>query len=525
MTMIFRFLIVFAVLCQLLPVQAADDDAAYQQAQKSAAIAGYSLSKVHRWVHEKAIPRIDEKTGLYIADGHWNYRDTAADCYPFFTWAAWVVDKPVLNSHIRRILHAEKRLCNALDRIPTPYDYKNGKQIEVEFDELIFQASEYVKDGLIAIVEITGRDEWFERMREIEDDIWKHARYDTPYGKIPSKNVEVNGEQIQALVRLFTMTGESRYLRYAERLADFYLADPDWYPNRLRDHGCEIIGGLGLLLGVESEHNPKKAKAYAKRLKSMYDAILAQGCNEDGMMYNEIRRESFGDAYRDYSDGWGYNYVSYLCYDYATRTKTYQPGIARLLQNLLKPEYRDYRWESSIDGHADSIEGALYLLNRISVPEGLQWVDREMAKSVIYASEPLETAELWGTMKLQANGVRTVLMHALMHTQGVIARPWRGDLQLGAAPTRDGLVLSMSAKEPWEGVLEFDIPRHRHYMGFAKDWPRMNTMPEWFTVELDEKYRVSTTGRDDAVYTGAQLHTGYAVSIEAGQDVRVTLKK
>jgi len=99
MTMIFRFLIVFAVLCQLLPVQAADDDAAYQQAQKSAAIAGYSLSKVHRWVHEKAIPRIDEKTGLYIADGHWNYRDTAADCYPFFTWAAWVVDKPVAGSN------------------------------------------------------------------------------------------------------------------------------------------------------------------------------------------------------------------------------------------------------------------------------------------------------------------------------------------------------------------------------------------------------------------------------------------
>ena len=55
-----------------------------------------------------------------------------------------------------------------LDRIPTPYDWQNKKKIEVDYDELIFQASEYVKDGLIAIVEVTGKDEWFERMLAIE---------------------------------------------------------------------------------------------------------------------------------------------------------------------------------------------------------------------------------------------------------------------------------------------------------------------------------------------------------------------
>ncbi len=498
-------------------------ESSLQKARHSAEIAGYSISKVQRWLHEAALPKIDEETGLYIADGHWNYRDTAADCYPFLTWAAWLTDLDALNGPLRQILHDEKNLCNVLDRIPAPYDLKEGKTVELDYDELIFQASEYVKDGLIAIVEITGDDEWFDRMRAIEDDIWKHARVDTPFGKIPSKNVEVNGEQIQALARLYTMTGEEHYLQWAERLVDYYLSDEDWVPNRLRDHGCEIIGGLGLLLGVESEHNPVKAREYASRLRTMLETILKLGCNEDGLMFNEIQKEAFGDRHRNLSDGWGYNYVGFLCYDMAVDKNVFRPQIAATLGNMLKPAYKDYRWEGSIDGYADSIEGAIYLLNRVHVPEGLQWVNREMANNVIYASEPLETAELWGTMKLQANGVRTVIMHALMHTQGTIARPWRSDLKLGAVPTQDGLLLVMQAEKPWEGILEFDIPRHRLYMGFEKDWPRMNTIPEWFTVEPEQEYQVTIGEQESKTYTGSQLHIGLAINLEAGEAVQIRI--
>ena len=70
---------------------------AFEQADKSAEIAGYSLSKVHRWLHEKALKQIDPATKLYKADGKWNYRDTAADCYPFLVWAAHAVDQEVLD--------------------------------------------------------------------------------------------------------------------------------------------------------------------------------------------------------------------------------------------------------------------------------------------------------------------------------------------------------------------------------------------------------------------------------------------
>jgi hypothetical protein len=117
-----------------------------------------------------------------------------------------------------------------------------------------------------------------------------------------------------------------------------------------------------------------------------------------------------------------------------------------------------------------------------------------------------------------------VLIHSLMHTRGVIARPWVQGLEVGAAPAGDGIVLVVRAKEGYNGILEFDIPRHRVYMGFAKDWPRMNTIPEWFTVEPEGTYTVSDAdGGSKAVYTGRQLHNGLGVSVKAGETLKLTV--
>jgi hypothetical protein len=499
---------------------------AFEQAGKSAEIAGYSLSKVHRWLHERALKQIDPVTKLYKADGKWNYRDTAADCYPFLVWAAYVVDQEVLDGPVRDVLHAEMKICNHYDRIPVPYDFAtNSKMENLAWDEVVFQASEYVKDGLIAIVEVTGKDEWFDRMKAIEEDLWESARVDTPYGKIPSTNVEINGEQLQALARLYTMTGEKKFLTWAERLGDYYLSKGDFVPSRLRDHGCEIIGGLGLLLGVESDVNPQKAKAYQKSIKYMLDQILARGLNADGLMLNTIADEP-GIREGQLSDGWGYNYVGFLCYDMAVGKPVYRAQVERTLANLLKPEYENYPWEGkSIDGYADSIEGGIYLINRLPVKPALEWIDREVAANVARSGEPLETAELWGTMKLESNGVRTVIMHALMHTRGLIARPWRRDLKLGAAQTGDALAIVLKAEKPWKGKLIFDIPRYRHYMGFSKDWPRMNTLPEWFTVESKAKYTINNISADSSMKrTGAKLHAGLPIKVPAGGEVRLLIE-
>jgi len=496
-----------------------DEQVWFRRAAESASIAGYSLSKVQRWLHEVALKKIDRDTGLYRADGHWNYWDTAADCYPYLVWASYVVDDQALDGPVRNVLHAEMKLCNSMGRIPAPYDFKKGARDDsVPHDKLFYGASEYVKDGLIPIVEITGKDEWFERMKGIVEDIWKYAPVDTPYGMIPSTNVEVNGEQLQALVRLYAMTGQRKFLAWAERIADYYLGRDDFVPNRLRDHGCEIIGGLGLLLGIESQVSPEKARDYQVAIRRMFDVVLSRGTNADGIMYNFLDN-SDGRL----SDTWGYNYVAYLCFDKVVGRPVYRERIARTLRNLGEARYKDYRWEGlSIDGFGDSIEGAIYLLNRVPIPQTFAWVDREMANNVIRSNEPLETAQLWHTGKLESNGVRTVVMHALMHTRGLIARPWRDDLTLGACDKGDSLAVVMGAKKDWSGTLVFDVPRHRLYLGFNYDWPRINTLPEWFTVELDKRYAI---GGEESMprkeYSGKELHEGLPVKLQAGKELRL----
>ncbi len=486
------------------PAVRAEEEAAFARAEESARIAGYSLSKVQRWLHEVALKKIEPDTGLYRPDGNFNYQDAWADCYPFLTWAAWATDSKALEGPVRGALHAEIAHCEE------GYFTREAN---------IFGGSEYVKDGLVAIVEVTGKDEWFDRMKAIEDEIWETPRIETPYGNIPSTNIEINGEQIQALARLYTMTGEKRYLVYAERLADYYLLSGDFVPTRLRDHGCEIIGGLGLFLGVESETNPQKAKEYLPRMKKMLDAVLEQGTNEDGIMYDNL-----GTPGR-LSDGWGYNYVAYLCYDMVAGEPVYRERIERTLRNLAKPRYENYPWEgTSIDGFADSIEGALYLLNRLPVPEGFAWVDRETAVNLARSSDPLETAPLWGTNKLESNGVRTTIMHALMHTRGVLARPWRGDLLLGASRTSGGLAVVIRSEEEYSGKLFFDLPRHRIYMGFERDWPRMNTLPEWFTAEPGKEYTIKEVGGETSkTYTAKQLYEGIPVELKGTRKKRLLI--
>ncbi|MHC4509791.1 MAG: hypothetical protein ACYTAO_12660 [Planctomycetota bacterium] len=321
------------------------------------------------------------------------------------------------------------------------------------------------------------------------------------------------------------MTGEKRFLTWAERLADYYLSQGDFVPRRLRDHGCEIIGGLGLLLGVESNVNPQKAQEYGKAINYMLDQILTRGVNADGIMLNTISAEP-GPHEGRLSDGWGYNYVGYLCYDMAVGKPVYRGPVEQTLANLLKPQYKNYPWEGkSIDGFADSIEGGIYLINRLPVKAALEWVDREVAANVARSGEPLETADLWGTMKLESNGVRTVIMHALMHTRGLVARPWRRDLRLGAAQTGDALAIVLKAEKPWKGKLIFDIPRHREYMGFSRDWPRMNTLPEWFVVEMKSKYAVKNVSSGSGLTrTGEKLHTGLPVKVTAAGETRLLIE-
>ena len=498
----------------------------WDRARRSARYAGIALGKVQRWLRECCLPLRDERSGLFRATGpEWNYRDTAADCYPFYVWASFYTDQEVLDTVMIDVLEAEQRLCNHVDRLPVCYDTDRGEKVVTDFDTMIFGASEYAKDSLVPIVEITGRGyPWFGRMRGIVDDIFKHARHDTPYGNIPSTNIEVNGELLQILPRLYCMTGERKYLDWAHRLADHYLLPGGFVPKRLSDHGCEIIGGLGLIFAVDRKVSPEKCEQYRPHLEHMFDEILQRGTNSDGVIVGALQETPGPHDNVTIRDGWGYDLVGFLDYDLAVGGSRYREAIRRPMTNLLKPRYAKFNWDhGSRDNVADSVEGGLYLLYRIPVPEGFLWADREIATMLVDHTDP---ERLWGVHKLEANTVRTVLIHTMLHTRNTIARPWRQGLQLGAAPCGEGVCVYMEADELYEGRLQFDVPRHRITMGFEQDWPRMNAVPEWFTVEPDESHHYQVEDVDGAstrLVSGKALHEGLPIRLEPKKPLRLVV--
>lgn len=499
----------------------------WRRAERSARFAGIALSKVQRWLHERCLAVRDEPTGLFRPTGNeWNYRDTAADCYPFYAWAAYFTDKHVLDTVMVEVLEAEQRLCNHVDRLPVSFDMDTGKKIVNSHDQVIFGASEYIKDGLVPIVELTGKQSpWYDRMRGLVDDIFKHAQIDSHSGKIPSTSIEVNGELLQVLPRLYSMTGERKYLEWAHRLADYYLLPGNFVPERLSDHGCEIIGGLGLLLAVDSTACPERMAAYKRQLEFMFDEILRRGTNSDGLIIGSLQPADGPHDNVSLRDGWGYDFVGFLDYDLALGTTRYSKAIRRPMTNLLKPRYLRFNWDhNSRDNIADSVEGGLYLLHRMPVPEAFIWADREIATLLV---DHVNSDRLWETHKLEANTVRTVLIHTMLHTRNTMVRPWQQGLQLGAAPCGEGVCVWMASESGYEGRLQFDIPRHRLYMGFRQDWPRMNAVPEWFTVQPDQAhtYRVrDLNAGTESLLAGKLLAEGLPVRVHAHKPLRLIVQ-
>ena len=284
-----------------------------------------------------------------------------------------------------------------------------------------------------------------------------------------------------------------------------------------------VHGQLGL--GLE-DRQVKNSPRFAKSiLFTLFDEILRRGRNSDGVIVGTLQETPGPHDNVTLRDGWGYDLVGFLDYDLALGTHRYDQAVRLPMTNLLKPRYEKFNWDSgSRDNVADSVEGALYLLYRFPTPEAFLWADREIATMLVDHSDP---ERLWGVHKLEANTVRTVLIHTMLHTRNTIARPWRQGLELGAAPCGDGICIFMRCDAPYEGRLQFDVPRHRLTMGFEKDWPRMNAVPEWFTVEPDDahEYRVEDVdGGTERVVSGKSLSTGWPIHLEPGKPLRLVVR-
>lgn len=501
----------------------------FQQAALNAEAASEAFERCHRFV-EAWLAHADPATGLIPRNlrenkDFWNGRDSAADNYPFMVLTAALTDRPLMNGRLLDILRSEQKLTARVDRLTDDYSFsKPGwRREKFDLDATIFDSAEYVKDGLIPLTEWLGPSPWSKRMIGLVDDIWKNAKIETPFGKIPTLNIEVNGDMLQAGARVFWFTGDKKYLDWTLRLGDYFLLGTnhptrDFKQLRLRDHGCEVINGLAELYAAAKFVRPEKAAAYREPLHEMFDRILAVGRNEHGLLYDWVNPKT-GEHSDRLCDTWGYDYDGFYTMYLLDGTPAYRDAARKALENL-EAHYRNFAWEGpSADGYADSIEGAINLYNREPMATTARWIDSEMR--VMFAKQqPDGIIEGWHG---DGNFARTAIMYALWKTQGVHVEPWRADVRVGAVREGEAVYISVTADKPWSGKLFFDRPRHRDNLKLPLDYPRINQFPEWFTAKRGERYRVQVAGNSAPRVSGSKLISGLPLKLTSTGTVEIVV--
>jgi Acetyl xylan esterase (AXE1) len=502
-------------------------DGAWALAERNAAASQRAVQFCRRFAQGWLV-HADPRSGLIprnlTADAFWNAKDSAADNYPFMVLTAYILDDMHLKRTVGEILAAEKKLTARLDALPDDFlfatqGFRTEKPV---MEEIIFGASEYAKDGLMPVTEWLGPSPWLDRMQELVRDVFKRAAIETPSGPVPTLDVEVVGDLLQAASRLAWATGDEDFRTWTYRLADLYLVHRDLLGLdnlRLRDHGSEIIGGLSEACVLASREDPARWERYRPRMRAILDRVLEKGRNADGLLYNAIDPRTGEVLDKGLADTWGYVYNAFLTIAAIDNEPRYREAAVRALDSIAK--YEGYDWESgSADGYADSIESAINLLNRIPSERASAWVDRSM-EFLFGKQRPDGILEGWHG---DGNSARTALMWALAKTQGVAASAWRDDLRLGAAPLPGGGVgVVLSADWPWSGTLRFDRPRHAVGMYLPFDYPRINQFPEWFTAAATHEYELTVGDGPTRIVKGHDLYA-LALSVKRGGTLKLTVR-
>jgi hypothetical protein len=503
------------------------DSLAFSQAAANGRLVNEGFERCRLFV-DGWLQHADPETGLIprnLQDSKdiWNAQDAAADNYPFMVLTAALTDQELFEGRMRDMLRTETELTSRIDALPDTYSFKKQafEEQQPNVSDIMFGASEYIKDGLLPLTEWLGPSPWSERMISILDDMWEHAPVETEYGNIVSTNVEVNGEMLQTLSRIYWMTGERKYLDWALRLGDYYLLG-NQHPTRsseslrLRDHGCEIVSGICELYATVSFVLPEKKQEYEEHVHIMLDKILEVGRNEHGLFYDVVNPQNGEILNERIADNFGYTLNGFYTVYEIDSIEAYRDATLKAL-GTLNENYRNFEWEgSSSDGYADAIEGALNLYAREPIPSTAEWLDSEI--KVMWAKQQEDgVIEGWHG---DGNFARTTIMYCLWKTQGMTPSPWRSDVQVGVVRENQDLMISMSVDEDWEGVFKFDSPRHKTIMHLPIDWPRINQFPEWFVVEEDQQYELIDVnqGKKD-IYTGAQLHEGVTALAKKGENL------
>lgn len=486
----------------------------------------------HRGKDNQLLPR-------NLRQRHWNAKDAAADNWSFYVITSYLTDRAAHNTFVRRTLLDEVRLTTRVEAMGDDYDLDRNRftKPRPDLSSILFGASEYVKDGLLPIIELTGRNVWFERGRQLLIDVMTHSPVETRYGKIPSGSAEVCGEMLQCLSRYYCATGDPRFKQWAFRIADAWLLDVlpnnndlpchDWdFPAgkpkttklSLSDHGNEIVFGLSEALMLAHVHDAAKAKQYLPATRKMIDKLLRIAVNRHGLWVHSIDSTTGKVTKANTPDTWGYALNAVYVMHLVTGEGKYRDAVVRAMRGINADE-RYLNWGGA-DAFADSIEGGIILYNRIREPQTLAWLEK-ITPTFLARQRADGIVEGWHG---DGNYARTALMWALMKTAGTYVTDWREDVKFGAAVDGDALHVQVAAGKPWKGKLHFDFPRHRMHVGLTVDYPRLNHFPEWYTVEPARLYAVSVDGEASALpMLGDTLIRGLPVEV-GDKPVRITVR-
>jgi hypothetical protein len=529
---------------------------AREVALTNAVLAGEAVARARR-VLDRWIGRIDPETGLLPtsvveADGNvWAYGDTGSDLYPHLTIAAHLI-APDHYGRLAAVMAAERARSPGL---PEDVDLTTDRSLAEDLDDRIFGAAEYAKDGLLPLVDRVGADPWLGRLREVADAVLDASATPTRgRGPIPADSTEVNGDMLQVLARLWWATGDERYLRAARRIGEAYVVDvlprtAHLPPNRwdfvemepldrrrfrLSDHGNEVLSGLIEWHLAETLHGNPDASVHRPTIRRMLDRLLDRARNEDGLWLRVIEIPSGRVEQEGLTDAWGYIFQAFLTQAIVEeRAPDGDPALAAEYREaarravLALPDYRFYAWEQGkMDGFADALESAVYLLHALREPVAEAWLDDQMA--VLYGFQAPDGAVL--DYDLDGNFIRTSLLYGMRLTRGARLDPWPDGGLLGGAEDRGGcLVLAAASRDAWDGRVVLDRPRHALHGGLPIDHPRLNMWPEWFVVADGDAYDVTTTVGRVAVaarrLTGAELAEGLPLALRPGEETFVRVCK
>ena len=454
--------------------------------------------------------------------------NSGADLYPYLILTAHLTAPDLLDGRLLEMLRNEVRYTTSSARgVPGALNLDTG----VAGPPSLFGAGEYAKDGLITVTEYLGRTAWYARMVDMIADAMTLSPVDSRFGKLPASDSELNGDYLQVLPRLALMTGDDRFLDWGRRIADAYIDEVlpgshgvpsgqwDFTTHkgdgtlRLRDHGNELVVGLVLQYALEHYKQTPRAAKWEPVIARMLDRILASA-NPDGLLYNVVDTETLTPKTDRLSDNWGYLYGAVYTFYQCTGETRYKDAVVRVLRNL--PKYRNYVWEprnipdlplGSFDGYADTIESAIYLVNREPVPEALGWIESEM-DVLLNMQRPDGHFEYWYG---EGNFNRTALLYALMQSRGVRPAVWQHGVGIGAVSEGDGLRLHVKAPAPLR--VQFDYARHRRVMNFDRNYVRLNEFPEWFVVDDNTRYDLRPEGGGATMQRlGAELIRGITLS-------------